>query len=95
MEVEDENCDIQKTEICSNEDEEHMEDPTVNIILIVELHMTNESMNNNNRNEGFGKQRSKDELSRLSTESTEVFTQSSRVFTQTSDLVTKSVEKLV
>jgi hypothetical protein len=57
--------------------------------------MTNESMNNNNRNEGFGKQRSKDELSRLSTESTEVFTQSSRVCTQTSDLVTKSVEKLV
>jgi hypothetical protein len=72
MEVEDENCDIQKPKICSNEDEEHMEDPTVNTILIMELHMTNESVNNNNRNEGFGKQRSKDELSRLSTESIEV-----------------------
>ncbi len=68
-EVEDEDHDIQKPQIQSNEDEKQMEDPTVNKILIVELHMTNESMNNNYRNEGFGKQRFEDELSRVLAES--------------------------
>jgi hypothetical protein len=32
-----------------------MEDHVVNTILIVELHMTSESVSNNYRNEGFGK----------------------------------------
>jgi hypothetical protein len=36
------------------EDEEQMEDPMVNKVLIMELHMINESMSNNYRNEGFG-----------------------------------------
>jgi hypothetical protein len=49
-----------------------MEDPTVNIILIVELHMTNKSVSNNNISEGFGKQRFEGELSRLSSELTNV-----------------------
>ncbi len=67
----------------------------VNTILIVELHMTNESMNNNNKSEGFGKQKSKDELSRLSTESIEVFAQSSGIFAQKSNLVAKLADVLL
>ncbi len=50
MEVEDEEYDIQKPHIWSNENEEQMEDgrwKMVNIILILELHMTNKSVNNN------------------------------------------------
>jgi hypothetical protein len=81
--VEDEDCDIQKPqkpEIQSNEDEEHIEDLTVNIVLIMELHMINELVSNNYRNERFGKHRFEDELSRVLAESIEVFTQSSRVF---------------
>ncbi len=54
IKVEDEDYDIQKPQIHSKENEEHMEDPIVNTILIVELHMTNESMSNNYKNEGFG-----------------------------------------
>jgi hypothetical protein len=38
----------------STEDEEHMEDPMVNTILIFDLQMTNKTMNNNNKSEGFG-----------------------------------------
>jgi hypothetical protein len=57
-----------------------MEDHVVNIILIVELHMTNESMSNNYRSEGFGKLRSDNEMFRVSIKSTKLFTQSSRVF---------------
>jgi len=53
--VEDEDCDIQKPQIQSNENEEQMEDLALNTILIMELHMTNESVSNFCRNEGFGK----------------------------------------
>ncbi len=37
MEVEDEDYEIQKSQIWNNEDEEQMKDPTVNILLILEL----------------------------------------------------------
>jgi hypothetical protein len=57
-----------------------MEDPAVNIVLIVELHMTNESMSNNYRSEGFGKLKSNNEMLGVSIKSTKLFTQSSRVF---------------
>jgi len=50
-----------------------MEDPTINTILIFDLHMINKSMSNNYKNERFGMQKSKDDLSRVSTESTKVF----------------------
>jgi hypothetical protein len=43
-----------------------MEDLVVNILLIMELHMINESMNKNYKNEGFGKQKFEDELSWVS-----------------------------
>jgi hypothetical protein len=59
----------------SIEDDEHMKDLAVNIILIFDLHMTNKSVNNNYKSEGFGIQRSKDDMSRVSTESAKVFTQ--------------------
>ncbi len=56
MEVEDEDYEIQKSQIWNNEDEEQMKDPTVNILLILELRMTNESINNNCRSDKFGMQ---------------------------------------
>ncbi len=72
-EVEHEDYDIQKPQIRSNEDEEQMEDPNVNTILILELHMTNKFMSNNYRNEGFGMQKFEDELLRVLAKSAEVF----------------------
>jgi hypothetical protein len=50
-----------------------MEDPNVNTILILELHMTNKFMSNNYRNEGFGMQKFEDELLRVLAKSAEVF----------------------
>jgi hypothetical protein len=44
----------QKRNIQSNESEEQMKDLTINIILILELQMTNKSVSNNYRSEGFG-----------------------------------------
>jgi hypothetical protein len=57
-----------------------MKDLAINIILILDLQMTNKSMNNNYKNEGFGIQRFEDDLLGESAESTKVFAQSSRVF---------------
>ncbi len=65
MEVENEDYEINKPYICSNEDEKRMKDPTVNVILILELQMINKSMSNNYRNEIIGMQRSKDDMSRV------------------------------
>ncbi len=73
MEEEDEDYEIQIPHMQNTEDEEHMEDLMVNTILIFDLQMTNKSVNNNCRSEGFGMQRSKDDLSKVFTESTEVF----------------------
>jgi hypothetical protein len=47
-----------------------MEDPTVNTILIMELHMTNETVSYTYRNEGFRKQRFEDKLLGVLAEST-------------------------
>jgi len=49
-------------------------DPTINTILIFNLQMTNKSMNNNYKSDGFEIQRSKDDLLRVLGESTWVFT---------------------
>ncbi len=94
-EEEDEDYEIQKPHMQSTEDEEQMEDLVINTILIVEQHMTNESMNNNCTSEGCRKHRFEDELSWVLVESIKVFTQSSRVFTQTLHLLTKLVEKSI
>jgi hypothetical protein len=72
-----------------------MKDPIVKPILILELHMTNESVSNNCRSEGFGIQRSKDYLSRVLAESTKVFAQSLGVFTKSSYLLAKLVKKSI
>jgi hypothetical protein len=72
--VEDEDCDIQKPQIQSNEDEKLMEDLAVNIILIVELHMINKSMINNCTNARIGIQGFEDKLLGVLVQSTEVFT---------------------
>ncbi len=73
MEEEDENCEIQKPHMQSIEVEEQMKDPMVNIISIFDLHMTNKFVNNNYRSEGFGIQRSKDDMLRVSAQSTKIF----------------------
>jgi hypothetical protein len=59
MEEEDEDYEIQRPH--SIKYEEHMEDLTVNTILIFNLHMTNKFVNNNYRSEGFVMQRSEDD----------------------------------
>ncbi len=80
MEEEDEDCEIQKSQMQSIKDEEQMKDPTINTILIFDLQMINKFVNNNCKTEGFGIQRFEDNLSRVSTILTKVFTQSSGVF---------------
>ncbi len=84
-----ENCEIQKPQMQNTKDEEQMEDPTVNTILIFDLQMTNKYVNNNCKNEGFGMQSSEDDLSRVSIKLAKVFTQSLGVFTQSSYLLTQ------
>jgi len=59
----------------SIEDDEHMKHLAINIILIFDLHMTNKFVSDNYKSEGFGIQRSKDDMSEVSTESAKVFTQ--------------------
>ncbi len=73
MEVENEDCDIQKPQIQSNEYEEYMKGLEVNTILILELQMTNESVSNNCKSEGSGMQRFEDYLLGLLVESIEAF----------------------
>ncbi len=51
---EDEDYEIQKPKMQSIENKEQMEDPTIKTILIFDLQMTNKSMSNNCRSEGFG-----------------------------------------
>jgi hypothetical protein len=72
-----------------------VEDLVVNTILIFDLQMINKSVNNNYRSEGFGMQRSKDDLSWVLAESIKIFTQSLGVFTQSSYLLAWSAEKSV
>jgi hypothetical protein len=50
-----------------------MEDPKVNILLILELQMTHKSLSNNHKSEGFGIKRSKADMIRVLVESTKVF----------------------
>ncbi len=68
-------------------DEEQMKDLEVNIALISYLYMTNKSVSDNYSNEGFGMQKSENNLSGVLIKSTKIFAQSSKVFTQTSDLL--------
>jgi hypothetical protein len=74
MEEDDENCEIQKPHMQSIAVEEYIKDPMVNTILVFDLHMTNKSVSNNYISEGFGIQRSKDDLLGVSAESIKVFT---------------------
>jgi hypothetical protein len=94
IEVEGEDCEIQKPQIWSNEDEEQMKDFVVNTILIMELQMINKSMSNNCKSEGFGMQRFEDDLLGVSAELVEVFAQSSRVFTQSVNFLGMVSKKL-
>jgi hypothetical protein len=72
-EEEDEDYEIYKPQMQKTKDEEQMEDPMVNTILIFDLQMTDKSMNNNYRSEGLEMQRSKDDLSRVLVELTKIF----------------------
>jgi hypothetical protein len=51
-----------------------MKDPMANAKLIFDLQMNNKFVNNNYRSERFGMQRSKNNMSRISTKLIEVFT---------------------
>ncbi len=95
MEEEDENCEIQKPQMQNTKDEKQMEDPVVNTILIFDLEMINKSVSNNCKSEGFGMQRSKDDLSRISAKLAEIFTQSLGVFAQSSYLSTQLAKKSI
>ncbi len=66
-EEENEDYEIQKPYMQNTKDEKQMEDLAVNTIFIFYLHMTNKSMSNNCRSEGFGMQRFEDDMSRIST----------------------------
>jgi len=57
--------------------------------------MINKFVNNNNRSEGFGMQKSEDDLSWVLAESIEVFAQSLSIFAQSSNLLAWSIEKFV
>ncbi len=57
--------------------------------------MTNKFVNNNNKSEGFGIQKSEDDLSWVSTESIEIFTRSLSTFAQSSNLLAWSIEKSI
>jgi hypothetical protein len=57
--------------------------------------MNNKFVSNNCKNEGFGIQRSKDDMSGVLAESTTVFAQSLGVFTQSLDLLPQSIEKSI
>ncbi len=72
-EEEEEDFEIQEPQMQSTKDEEHMEDPMVNTILISDLQMINKFLSNNYNNEGFGMQRFEDDLSWVSVESIELF----------------------
>ncbi len=87
MEEEDQDYEIQKPHMQSTENEEQIEDLTVNKILIFDLQMINKSMNNNYKSERFGMQRSEDDLSRVSAKLAIIYIHSSRVFAQSSDLL--------
>ncbi len=56
---EDEDFEMQKPQMWNTKEE----NPTVNTILIFNLQMNNKFVNNNPKSEGFGMQRSKDDLS--------------------------------
>jgi hypothetical protein len=64
-----------------------MEDLIVNTILIFNLQMTNKFVSNNYKSEGFGMQRSKDDMLKVSIALVEVFTQSLGIFVESSDLL--------
>ncbi len=67
---ENENNAIIKPQMQSVEDEEQMKDPVINIVLILELQMTNKLVGNNCKSGEFGMQRSKDDLLKVLVEST-------------------------
>jgi hypothetical protein len=64
-----------------------MEDLIVNTILIFNLQMTNKFVSNNYKSEGFGMQRSKDDMLKVSITLVEIFTQSLGIFVESSDLL--------
>jgi len=49
--------------------------------------MNNKFVNNNWKSEGFGMQKSKDDMSRILVKSVTIFTQSLRIFAQSSKLL--------
>jgi hypothetical protein len=80
IEHNDEDYVILKPKIKNVVDEEQVKDLVVNTILIFDMQMSNKSMNNNCRSEGFGMHDFEDDLSWVSFESIVVFAQSLAIF---------------
>ncbi len=72
------------------ENEEQITNPRVNTTFIFDLWM-----NNNCKSEGFGMQRSKDNMLSVLAKSTTIFVQSLGIFAQSSELWAQSIEKLI
>ncbi len=70
---EEEDCEIQKPQMQSTKDEEQMEDPAINTILIFDLQMISKFLNHNYKSEGFGMQRSEYDLSWVSVKLIKIF----------------------
>ncbi len=70
MNKENEDHEIIKPQMKSTKDEEQMKHPTVNIISILELQVTNKLVGNNCKSGEFGMQRFKDDLLKVLVEST-------------------------
>ncbi len=92
---EDEDCEIQKPHMQGIKYEEYMENFVVNIISIFDLQMINKFVSNNYRSEGFGMQRSKDDLLGVSLELVIIYTQTSRVFAQSINLLAQLTNKSI
>ncbi len=73
-EEEDVDYEIQKPQTQNIEHEEQIKDLAVNIMLIFYLEVTNKSMSNNCKSEGFGMQRAEDDQLGILAEYLEVFT---------------------
>ncbi len=85
-----ERCQVQKQQMKNDEDKKQIMGPIVNIVFIFDLQTSN-----NCNSAKFGMQKSTNDMSGVSAESTSIFAWSLGIFTQSSELCAQSPEKLV
>ncbi len=69
----DEECETHKPQMKNAKDKEQIKDPMVNTIFIFNLQRNNKSMSNNCKSARFGMKTFKDDMTRVSIESTTIF----------------------